>query len=131
MDFTSGPYNVTFPAGSTNASFSISITNDSIYESSELVIFEILKDSLPTCAQYKNPYRRITQRAYVYLHQNSQIVKKGAAHAKKSSMKKVVKSKVAAQKRLWWSDNGKIFNNNNSGEFVNGRTFFYSLAVLV
>jgi len=30
------------------------------------------------------------------LHQNSQTVKKGAAHAKKSSMKKVVKSKVAA-----------------------------------
>jgi len=35
----------------------------------------------------------------------------------KSSMKKVVKSKVAAQKWLWWSDNGKIFNNNNSGKF--------------
>jgi len=33
-------------------------------------------------------------------------------------MKKVVKSKVAAQKWLWWSDNGKIFNNNNSGKFV-------------
>jgi len=32
-------------------------------------------------------------------------------------MKKVVKSKLAAQKWLWWSDNGKIFNNNNSGEF--------------
>ena len=26
--------------------------------------------------------------------------------------------KVVAQKWLWWSDNGKIFNNNNSGEFV-------------
>ena len=37
------------------------------------------------------------------------------------SMKKVVKSKVAAQKWLWWSDNGKIFNNSNSGEFVNRR----------
>jgi len=36
---------------------------------------------------------------------------------KKSSMKKVVKSKVAAQKWLWWSDNGKIFNSNNSSEF--------------
>jgi len=33
-------------------------------------------------------------------------------------MKKVVKSKVVAQKWLWWSDNGKIFNSNNSGEFV-------------
>ena len=32
-------------------------------------------------------------------------------------MQKAVKSKVAAQKWLWWSDNGKKFNNNNSGEF--------------
>jgi len=31
----------------------------------------------------------------------------------KSRMKKVVKSKVAAQKWLWWFDYGKIFNNNN------------------
>jgi len=38
---------------------------------------------------------------------------------KKQHEKKVGKSKVAAQKWLWWSDNGKIFNNNNSGEFVN------------
>ena len=36
----------------------------------------------------------------------------------KSSMKKVVKSKVAAQKWLWWFDNGKIFNSSNSGKFV-------------
>ena len=34
------------------------------------------------------------------LHKNSQAVKKRAAHAKNGSMKKVVKSKVAAQKRL-------------------------------
>jgi len=32
-------------------------------------------------------------------------------------MKKVVKLKVSAQKWQWWSDNGKIFNKNNSGEF--------------
>ena len=36
----------------------------------------------------------------------------------KAAGKKVVKSKVAAQKWLWWCDNGKIFNKNNSGEFV-------------
>jgi len=36
----------------------------------------------------------------------------------KNSMKKVVKSKMAAWKWLWWSDNGKIFNNYNSGNFV-------------
>jgi len=29
-----------------------------------------------------------------------------------------VKSNVVAQKWLWWSDNSKIFNKNNSGEFV-------------
>jgi len=47
-------------------------------------------------------------------------------------MKKVVKSKVVAQKWLWWSDNGKFFNNNNSGKVVSmGRTFFYSLVVFV
>ena len=34
--------------------------------------------------------------------------KKSVAHAKKGSMKKVVKLKVAVQKWLWWSDNGKI-----------------------
>ena len=39
------------------------------------------------------------------------------AHAKKGSMKKVVKSKVAALKWLWWSDNDKNFNSNNSSEF--------------
>jgi len=36
----------------------------------------------------------------------------------KKQHEKVVKSKVVAQKWLWWSDNGKIFNYNNSGKFV-------------
>jgi len=31
----------------------------------------------------------------------------------KKQHEKVVKSKVVAQKWLWWSDNGKIFNNKN------------------
>jgi len=38
-------------------------------------------------------------------------------------MKKGVKSKVAAQKWLRWSDNGKICNNNNSGELVGSQLF--------
>ena len=54
VDFTSGPYNVIFPAGSTNASFSISITNDTIYESYEFFDLIIRKDSLSTCAQNTN-----------------------------------------------------------------------------
>jgi len=53
-----------------------------------------------------------------YLHKNSQTVKKVQALAKKKQNEKVVKSNMAAQKWLWWSDNGKIFNNNNLGEFV-------------
>ena len=44
--------------------------------------------------------------------------KKRCGRCKKGSMKKVVKSNMAAQKWLWWSDNDKIFNKNNSGEFV-------------
>jgi len=49
---------------------------------------------------------------------STQTVKNGTAHAKKGSMKKVVKSKVAAQKWLWWSNNGKNFNSNNSSKLV-------------
>ena len=43
--------------------------------------------------------------------------KKRCGPCKKGSMKKVVKSNLAAQKWLWWSDNGKNFNNI-SGKFV-------------
>ena len=35
----------------------------------------------------------------------------------KRQHEKSCESKVAAQKWLWWSDNGKNFNNNISGEF--------------
>ena len=35
MDYTSGPYSVTFSAGMTSVTFSISITNDSIFEENE------------------------------------------------------------------------------------------------
>ena len=64
----------------------------------------------PMKIEHVSTHRLSSVVSYLYLHQNSQTVKKGAAHAKKnSSMKKVVKSKVAAQKWLWWSDNGKNF----------------------
>jgi len=43
--------------------------------------------------------------------------KKRCGPCKKGSMKKVMKSKVATQKWLWWFENGKFFNSNNSGEF--------------
>ena len=35
MDYTSGPYSVTVPAGVTSFSFNISINNDNIFENNE------------------------------------------------------------------------------------------------
>ena len=52
-----------------------------------------------------------------YIYSKQPNCKKGATHAKKQH-EKVVKSKVVAQKWLWWSDNSKFYNNNNSGKFV-------------
>ena len=36
VDYDSGPYNVTFPIGSTNASFDITITDDNVFEFDEI-----------------------------------------------------------------------------------------------
>ena len=47
MDYTSGPYSVTFPAGMTSVPFSISIHNDSIFEENENFTL-IINSSLPT-----------------------------------------------------------------------------------
>jgi len=52
-----------------------------------------------------------------YKIQKQPNCKKRCGPCKKGCMKKVLKSKVAAQKWLWWSNNGKNFNNI-SGEFV-------------
>ena len=43
-DYSSGPYNVTFTAGTTNSSFTISINDDDIFEDNEsfaLIIFSL------------------------------------------------------------------------------------------
>ncbi|XP_065919803.1 sodium/calcium exchanger 3-like isoform X2 [Dysidea avara] len=50
VDYDSGTYNVTFSAGSTAATFTIPITNDSTTEQDETFKLRILEDSLPTCA---------------------------------------------------------------------------------
>ena len=42
MDYNSGPYNVTFPAGSTNASFDIVINNDIVSEDNETFNISII-----------------------------------------------------------------------------------------
>ena len=49
MDYTSGPYSVTFPAGATTASFNVPINDDDILEGIEnfmLTIDETLPDGV-------------------------------------------------------------------------------------
>ena len=48
MDYTSGPYTVTFPAGSTTATFDVPINDDNILEGNEDFILNIDGASLPT-----------------------------------------------------------------------------------
>ena len=48
MDYTSGPYTVTFLAGSTTATFNVPINDDNIYEGNENFILTIDETSLPT-----------------------------------------------------------------------------------
>ena len=44
-DYSSGPYNVTFTAGTTNSSFTISISDDNTFEDNESFVLTIT--SLP------------------------------------------------------------------------------------
>ena len=48
MDYDSGPYTVTFPAGQTTATFNISINDDTILEGNENFMLTINETSLPT-----------------------------------------------------------------------------------
>ena len=48
MDFTSGPYTVTFPAGQTTATFDVPINDDNILEDNENFILTIDETSLPS-----------------------------------------------------------------------------------
>ena len=48
MDYTSGPYTVTFPAGQTTATFDVPINNDNILEGDEDFLLTIDETSLPT-----------------------------------------------------------------------------------
>ena len=47
MDYTSGPYTVTFPAGQTTATFNVPITDDMILEGNENFMLTI-NQTLPT-----------------------------------------------------------------------------------
>ena len=48
MDYTSGPYTVTFPAGQTITTFDIPIIDDIIVEGDENFMLTINETSLPT-----------------------------------------------------------------------------------
>ena len=47
MDYTSGPYTVTIPAGQTTATFNVPITDDMILEGDEDFMLTIDSSSLP------------------------------------------------------------------------------------
>ena len=47
VDYNSGPYNVTFPAGEFSVSFSITINNDTVLEDNETFNLIITESSLP------------------------------------------------------------------------------------
>ena len=55
MDYGSGPYTVTFPAGVTRVPFDISINDDEIFELSEIFRLVIDSSSLPTGGTVDNP----------------------------------------------------------------------------
>ena len=55
MDYTSGPYTVTFLAGNTTATFDVPINDDSILEGDEDFILTIDETSLPTGVTHGNP----------------------------------------------------------------------------
>ena len=48
MDYDSGPYTVTFPAGQTTATFNVPITADNVFEGTENFMLTIDSSLLPT-----------------------------------------------------------------------------------
>ena len=55
MDYTSGPYTVTFPAGETTATFNVPINDDNILEGNEYFMLTIDETSLPTNVTRSTP----------------------------------------------------------------------------
>ena len=55
MDYTSGPYTVTFPAGTTLVTFDIRVNDDNILENNESFILTINSSSLPDGVTHGNP----------------------------------------------------------------------------
>ena len=55
VDYKSGPYSVTFPAGQINATFNVSIMDDDISEGNEYFNLSIDLSSLPIEVNTSNP----------------------------------------------------------------------------
>ena len=55
MDYTSGPYTVTIPAGQTTATFNVSINNDNTLEGNENSMLTINETALPDDVTRGNP----------------------------------------------------------------------------
>ena len=55
MDYGSGPYKVTFIAGTTEASFNVSLTDDFIFERNEKFMITIDPSSLPSNVTVGDP----------------------------------------------------------------------------
>ena len=55
MDYGSGPYTVTIPAGQTTATFDVPITYDMILEGNENFMLTIDNSSLPSSIRLGNP----------------------------------------------------------------------------
>ena len=54
MDYTPGPYSVTFPTGITSVPLNIPINDDNIFENNE-IFFLTINSSLPTGVMSGNP----------------------------------------------------------------------------
>ena len=54
VDYASGPFNITIPAGKTNATLNISIFNDNVLEGDEVFLLTIDQTSLPSVVTSNN-----------------------------------------------------------------------------
>ena len=59
VDYVSGPFSVTIPAGQANISFDVPITDDNIYEQNEKFKLAIDRSSTPDGVRIGNP-RKVT-----------------------------------------------------------------------
>ena len=57
VDYDSGPYNITFPAGTTSVPFNVSITDDDILEDNENFLLTVDLSSLPRNITASDPYQ--------------------------------------------------------------------------